>query len=45
MDCVYETHNSELCQIVGDHLDGNIPKYTAARVIVYFITRYKGTIR
>ena len=46
MDCVYEAHNSELCHIVGDHLDGNIDvKYVAAHVIDYFLTHYKGTMR
>ena len=46
MNCVYEAHNSELCHIVGDHLDGNIDvKYVAAHVIDYFLTHYKGTMR
>jgi len=45
MDCVYEAHNSELCQIVGYHLDGNIPKYTEAHVVGYFLTDYMETIR
>ena len=45
MDCVYEAHNSELCQIVGEHLDGNIVHYHTAHVIDYFLTHYKGTMR
>ena len=46
MNCVYEAHNSELCQIVGDHLDGNIDvSFIAEHVIDYFLTHYKGTMR
>ena len=44
MYCVYEAHSSELCQIVGDRLDGNI-EYCPARVIDYFLTHYKGIMR
>ena len=44
MDCMYEAHNSELCQIVGDHLDGNI-EHDAAHVIHYFLTHYKETMK
>ena len=46
MDCMYEAHNSELCHIVGDHLDGNTDvKYVAVHAIDYFLTHYKGTMR
>ena len=46
MDCVYEAHNSELCQIVGDHLDGNVNvRKSEAHVIGYFLTHYKGIMR
>ena len=24
MDCVYEAHSNDVCQMVGDHLEGNI---------------------
>ncbi|XP_065917658.1 protein NLRC3-like [Dysidea avara] len=44
MDCVYEAHNSELCHIVGDHLDG-ATEHDTAHVIDYFLTHYKGTMR
>ena len=47
MDCVYEAHNSELCQILGDHVDGDIHDvgYSEAHVIGYFLSHYKGTMR
>ena len=46
MDCVYEAHNSEMCHIVGDHLDGNIyVEKDVTHVIDYFLTHYKGTMR
>jgi len=44
MDCVYEAHNSELCQIVGDHLDGNIPYHNETQVIGHFLTQYTGKV-
>ena len=45
-DCVYEAHNSELCQIVGDHLNGNIDvRYSVAHFISYFLANYKGIMR
>ena len=39
LDCVYEAHNSELCQIVGDHLDGKI-SFKNAYAVGYFLTHY-----
>jgi len=44
MSCMYEAHNNELCQIVGDHFDANI-RYGAAHVIGYFLTYYKGIVK
>ena len=46
MDCVYEAHNSELCQRVGDHLDGKICNgYRASYATDYFLTHYKGALK
>ena len=46
LDCVYEAHNSELCQIVGDHLDGNIDVlFCKPHVVDFILTHYKGTLR
>ena len=44
MYCMYEAHNSELCQIVGDYLDG-ILRYSVTHVIDYFLTRYSGAMK
>ena len=43
MDCVYEAHNSKLCQIVGDHLDGNV-SCDRAHVISCILTEYNGKL-
>jgi len=40
MNCMYEEHNSELCQIVGDHLDGYIELYSVAHINSYFLTHW-----
>jgi len=50
---LYEAHNSEACQIIGDHLEGSIywiscglisPISDIMYIINYFITNYKGVL-
>ena len=52
---LYEAHDSDACQIVGDHLDGNVHLFyydattptiisDLMHVIKYFITEYKGKL-
>ncbi|XP_065916780.1 NACHT, LRR and PYD domains-containing protein 3-like [Dysidea avara] len=54
MECVFEAQNSEVCQTVGDYLDGiidvsGIKKFEVGshrvRAIGYFFKHYKGTIK
>jgi len=55
IDCIYEAQNSEICQIVGDHLDGIFNfeesgilycyKECRANFIEYFLKHYKGIVR
>ena len=48
IDCVYEAHNTIVCQIVGDHLNGTIDLRTllfGINHIGYFLSQYKGTLR
>ena len=46
MYCVYEAHNSESCQIVGDHFDGKfVHGYHTSYVMGFFLSHYKGTLK
>ena len=47
---VYEAHNDSICQLVGDHLKGEIDlKWIKGSIVVttlcYFIQHYKGRLR
>ena len=47
-DCIYEAQNSEVCQVVGDHLNGSIDLRThqfGTIHIGYFLSQYKGAMR
>ena len=44
MSCVYEAHNNEVCQLVGDYFDGNIHCKSSPN-LAYFLTSYKGPIK
>ena len=53
MYCVYEAHNDEVCQLVGDHLDGIVDLTsentlsihdTIIHSTAYFVIQYKGKL-
>ena len=48
LNCIYEAQNSEVCQVVGDHLNGSIDLRThqfGTIHIGYFLSQYKGAMR
>ena len=51
LHCVYEAHNDEVCNVVGNHLDGNIDLslYTVDQIscsaLGYLLEQYRGALR
>ena len=51
LHCVYEAHNNEVCNIVGNHLDGNIDlslcklDQISCTALSYLLEQYRGALR
>lgn len=51
LQCLYEAHNDEMCQIVGDHLDGNIDlslcklDKSNCSALNYLLEQYRGELK
>ena len=51
LHCVYEAHNDEVCNVVGNHLDGNIDlsfctlDQISCSALGYLLEQYRGALR
>ena len=51
LHCVYEAHNNEVCNVVGNHLDGNIDlslcrlDQISCSALGYLLERYRGALK